>query len=173
MESGRRLKQAAALRVARIVWRARRAIRSRTTSRVPVQSSPYSAYTRSRRPIKRPAQQQGGLIPLPAAGCRARFADVWPEPYSAQQQDEQAAGYYEGAAEHDSGVGNLLENQKCDQLRNHKENRDVDPHQAIEIKAAFVDHQAIEEKRCRSRGERGAGASQSDPDERISADRQR
>ena len=83
---------------------------------------------------------------------------------SGHQQNYEAAGYYEGAAEDYSVVGDLLEEHKRDPLRYHEEDRDVDSHQAVEIHAALIDHDSVGEKRERAGHQRVAIGVQSYPD---------
>jgi hypothetical protein len=65
---------------------------------------------------------------------------------SRHQQDEQTTGDYKSSTEHDSVIRNLLEENKGNDLGDNEEDRDIDPHQAIEIEAAFVDQETIHQQ---------------------------
>jgi len=65
---------------------------------------------------------------------------------SGHKHNEQAASDYKTAAQKDSVVWDLLEENKGNHLRHYEENCDVDSHQTVEIKTTFVDHETVREQ---------------------------
>jgi len=65
---------------------------------------------------------------------------------SSHQQDEQTTCDYKSSTEQDSVIRNLLEENKGNDLGDNEEDRDINPHQAIEIEAAFVNQETIREQ---------------------------
>lgn len=89
---------------------------------------------------------------------------------SSHQEDHEAAGYYESAAEDYSVVGNLLEENQRNRLRHDEEDRDVDAHQAVEIDAGLIDQDAVRKQHERTGCYQVARPAQPDSNERIAAD---